>query len=150
MKKQHVVLTDVDREYLTALLGKGKLSAKIYKRALALLELDRGKSYVAVSETIQMSAPTLSKRAKRYKEKGLQEALHDKPRSGRPIEIDGAQRAKVTALACSKAPQGYEKWSLRLLAEKAVALSYCEHISHTGVSKILKKTFSNRISSVRG
>ncbi len=150
MKKQHVVLTDVDREYLEALLKKGELSAKIYKRALALLELDRGKSYVAVSETIQMSAHTLSKRAKLYQANGLQEALHDKPRSGRPIEIDGNQRAKVTALACSKPPQGYAKWSLRLLAEKMVALEYCEHISHTEVATILKKTFSNRTSSVLG
>ena len=143
MKKQHIRLRNVDREFLETLLRKGELSAKIYKRALGLLELDRGQSYTAVSKTLQMSIHTLSKRAKLYQENGLQEALHDKPRSGRPIEIDGNQRAKITALTCSKAPQGYAKWSLRLLAEKVVELSYCDHISHTEVATILKKTNSN-------
>ncbi len=139
MKKQHIHLRKADREFLETLIRKGELSAKIYKRALGLLELDRGKSYTAVSKTIQVSTHTISKRAELYRQNGLQEALHDKPRSGRPIEIDGIQRAKITALACSKAPQGYEKWSLRLLAEKVVELSYSEHISHTQVANILKK-----------
>ena len=70
--------------------------------------------------------------------------LHDKPRSGRPIEIDGGQRAKVTALACSDAPTGHSRWALRLLADKAVELGYCEHLSHTQVKTILKKTPSSR------
>ncbi|MBI1878203.1 MAG: helix-turn-helix domain-containing protein, partial [Chloroflexi bacterium] len=64
----------------------------------------------------------------------------DKPRSGRPIEIDGRQRATITALACSTPPLGYGSWSLRLLADKAVELEYCEHISHSQVGDILKKT----------
>lgn len=140
MKKQHVHLTKADRECLETLLSKGELSVKTYKRALGLLELDRGKSYTAVSKTLQTSIHTLSARAQQYREHGLQEALYDKPRSGRPIEIDGDQRAKITALACSKAPQGYEKWSLRLLAEKVIELSYCEKISHTTVATVLKKT----------
>ena len=139
MKKQHVQLKKEDREFLETLLRKGELSARIYKRALGLLELDRGKSYTAVSKIIQVSTHTLSARAKLYRKHGLQEALHDKPRPGRPIEIDGNQRAKITTLACSKAPKGYEKWSLRLLAEKIVELSYCETISHTSVATILKK-----------
>ena len=65
--------------------------------------------------------------------------------AGRPLEIDGWQRAKITALACSQAPAGYERWTLRLLADKAVELGYCEHISHTEVSTILKKTISSPI-----
>ena len=62
------------------------------------------------------------------------------PRPGRPLEIDGGQRAKVTALACSDAPTGHERWTLRLLADRAVDLNYCEHLSHTQVREILKKT----------
>jgi len=65
--------------------------------------------------------------------------LEAKPRSGRPVEIDGIARAKITALACSDPPEGYGQWSLRLLAEKAVELDYCERISHTEVANILKK-----------
>ena len=139
MKKQHVQLTPVDREYLDVLIRKGKQNAKAYRRALALLELDRGKTYTAVSQTLQVSIPTLSIWAGSYKEKGLK-VLRDKPRPGRPIQIDGEQRAKITALACSEPPEGYARWSLRLLANKAVELGYFEYISHTEVADILKKT----------
>ena len=96
-----------------------------------------------------MSIVTLSKWATKYRETGLA-VLQDQPRSGRPIEIDGAQRAKVTALACSDPPEGYAQWTLRLLADKAVELGYCEHISHTEVATILKKTNSSRTSSAAG
>lgn len=139
MKKQHVQLTAEDREYLETLISKGDLNAKTYRRALGLLELDRGKTYTDVSKTIQVTLPTLSGWVKQYQENGLQ-VLHDQPRSGRPIEIDGGQRAKITALACSPPPEGYAQWSLRLLADRVVELGYCEHISHTEVGEILKKT----------
>ena len=139
MKKQHVQLSDVDRAYLEALISKGELSAKVYRRALGLLELDRGQSYTAVSKVLKVTIPTLSGWAAKYQESGL-EVLQDQPRSGRPIEIAGDQRAKITALACSEPPEGYARWNLRLLADKAVELEYCEHISHAEVRKILKKT----------
>ena len=139
IKKQHVRLRDTDREFLENLISQGKLTAKAYRRALALLELDRGQTYTAVSQTLQVTQTTLSIWAKRYRENGLQ-VLADKPRSGRPIEIDGNQRAKITALACSDPPEGYAEWNLRLLADKAVELGYCESLSHTSVRRILKKT----------
>ena len=139
MKKQHVQLSDVDREYLETLISKGELTAKKYRRALALLELDRGKTYTEVSKTLKATIPTISGWAAKYREKGLV-VLEDQRRSGRPIEIDGHQRAKITALACSEPPAGYAQWSLRLLADKAVELGYCDHISHMKVSEILKKT----------
>ena len=139
MKKQHVELSEVERAYLEALISKGELSAKAYRRALGLLELDRGQSYTAVSKELKVTIPTLSGWAAKYQESGL-EVLHDQPRSGRPIEIVGDQRAKITALACSEPPEGYARWSLRLLADKAIELEYCEHISHTEVNEILKKT----------
>jgi len=138
-KKQHVKLSKADREFLEALISKGELTAKAYRRALGLLELDRGQTYTAVSKTLQVTNTTLSTWAAKYRESRLQ-VLEDKPRLGRPIEIDGKQRAKVTALACSDPPEGYAQWSLRLLADKAVELGYCEHISHTEVGLILKKT----------
>ena len=140
MKKQHIELTNQDRDFLKALINKGELTAKVYKRAVGLLELDRGQTYTAVSKTLNMTLETISAWATKYRQKGLERTLHDQRRSGRPIEIDGNQRAKITALACSEAPEGYEKWSLRLLAEKIVELKYCEHISHTEVATILKKT----------
>ena len=143
MKKQHVQLTETDRNYLENLLKKGSLPVKTHKRALALLELDRGRTFTEVAETVGMVIQTVSRWAKKYKESGL-EFLTDKPRPGRPIKIDGLQRAKITALACSDPPEGYARWSLRLLADKAVELEYVDAISYGEVRNILKKTNSNR------
>jgi len=139
MKKQHIQLTQTDREYLETLISKGKLKAKTYRRALGLLDLDRGKTYTAVAKTLGVALPTLSLWAAQYRERGLS-MLEDQPRPGRPIKISGDQRAKITALACSEPPEGYARWNLRLLADKAVELGYCEEISHTEVASILKKT----------
>ena len=139
MKKQHVQLSEKDRQYLESLLATGELPVKVYRRALALLELDRGKTYTAVAETLNVCNNTVSTWSNNYREQGLL-CLHDRPRSGRPVEIDGEQRAKVTALACSDPPEGHARWSIRLLADKAVELGHCEHISHTKVRQILKKT----------
>ena len=139
MKKQHVKLTKKDRDYLESLLTKGKLPAKIFKRATGLLELDRGKTLQAVAETLGVCYITVAAWRDNYNEQGLKR-LEDAPRSGRPPEIDGKLRAKITALACSEAPEGHARWSLRLLAEKAVELDYCDSISYVQVHKILKKT----------
>lgn len=139
MKKRQVELRPSDRDYLENLLRKGQLGARQFKRATGLLELERGKSMSAVATTLSVSETTVRTWRDRYEQEGLQ-ILHDKPRSGRPIEFDGEQRAKITALACSEAPVGHERWDLRLLADKAVELNYCQSISHTQVAKILKKT----------
>jgi len=139
MNKQHLLLGDDDRSTLERLLSHGSLSVKKFKRATALLELDRGKTLLAVAATLQVTYPTVSTWRDRYTANGLA-CLDDAPRSGRPIEIDGTQRAKITALACSDAPDGYARWSLRLLAEKAVESGLCEHVSHALVADVLKKT----------
>jgi len=149
MKKEHVKLTETDRAFLEALMRKGELKARAYRRALGILELDRGKSLTEVAKTLQVSIASVSNWAKEYRERGLQ-VIQDQPRSGRPIVIDGQQRAKITALACSEPPEGYAQWSLRLLADKAVELGYVEGISHTEVRTILKKTNWNRISNEPG
>ena len=138
MSKRHVELSPTERSELEALLRKGQLKAREFKRATGLLELDRGKTIQAISETLGVARLTVRNWRHRYQQEGLA-MLKDKPRSGRPIEIEGGQRAKVTALACSEAPTGHERWTLRLLADKAVELNYCEYISHTQVGQILQK-----------
>lgn len=139
MIKEHVKLTDVDRDALTVLLAKGSLKAKVFKRATALLELDRGKTLQDVAATLRVNYNTVASWRDNYNEEGLQ-CLADKPRSGRPLVIDGKKRAKITALACSQAPEGHARWGLRLLADKVIELGYCDSISHTQVGNILKKT----------
>jgi len=139
MKKHHVQLNEVDRDTLISLVSKGKQSARAYKRAIALLELDRGKTITAVAKTLGVTPNTVRSWRDNYKQKGLN-CLEDAHRSGRPVEIDGDLRAKITALACTDAPEGHARWHLRLLADKIVELGYCESISHTHVGNILKKT----------
>jgi transposase len=146
MKKEHVNLSETDQTYLQDLIKKGSLPAKTYKRVLALLELNRGRTFTEVAEIVGVTNQTASIWATKYKEVGL-EFLTDKPRSGRPTVFDGVARAKITALACSDAPKGYEKWSLRLLADKAVELDIVEEISYGEVHLILKKTNCNPIGS---
>lgn len=142
MKKEHVTLSEADRTYLQTLLKKGSLPAKTFKRATALLELDRGRTFTEVAAIVGVVIQTVSIWAQKYRDSGL-EFLTDKPRTGRPTVIDGVQRAKITALACSEPPEGYDKWSLRLLADKAVELELVESISYGEVRLILKKTNSS-------
>jgi transposase len=139
MKKQHLTLTDDDRTALETLLWKGTLSARKFKRATALLELDRGKTLQDVAATLGVTYNAVASWRDGYKTTGLN-CLDDAPRSGRPTVIDGAQRAKITALATSDAPEGHSRWSLRLLAEKVVEAGVCEQVSHTFVADVLKKT----------
>ena len=72
--------------------------------------------------------------------KGLQAALTDKPRSGKPSIISGLEKARLTALACADAPAGHARWTLRLLAAEAVEQGLVSRISHKTVGEILKKT----------
>jgi transposase len=139
MNKQHITLSDTDRSTLERLLSGGTLSARKFKRATALLELDRGKTLRQVAATLSVTYPTVAAWRDGYTASGLT-CLADAPRSGRPIEIDGTQRAKITALACSDAPEGHDRWTLRLLAEKVVEAGFCDHLSHTLVGNVLKKT----------
>lgn len=144
MKKQHLKLNEADEKYLTEFISKGQVQARILRRATALLQLNRGSTIQAVAETLQVAHWTVSIWRNNYLASGL-DFLQDKPRVGRPVVIDGEQRAKITALACSATPAGRARWSLRLLADKIVELEFCESISHTEVGKILKKTNFNRI-----
>lgn len=139
MKKQHVKLSEKDKDYLSKLLSKGDLKVKIQKRAIALEMLDKGATYQAVEKVIKTKSGTISSWAKKYKLEGLT-FLEDKPRSGRPKKFDGKVRAEVTAVACSTPPMGYQRWSLRLLSDRIVELEIVDKISHTDVGRILKKT----------
>ena len=139
MKKQHIELTETERQELEELLAKGVLAARALRRATGILALNQGATLEAVAELLGVQNDTVRAWRKRYEAAGIA-GLYDQPRSGRPIKIDGKQRAQVTALACSAAPEGHSDWSLRLLAEKVVELGYCDAISHTQIGNILKKT----------
>jgi hypothetical protein len=81
---------------------------------------------------------------RRYFVDGLPDALYDKPRPGAKPKVDGEVEAHLIALACSDPPEGYTRWTLRLLADQLVALEVVESISHVTVGEVLKKTKSSR------
>jgi transposase len=99
---------------------------------------------------LSVTAHTIRNICARYLEEGLEAAINEKPRPGAPTIFDGKAKAKITALACSEAPGGRGRWTLRLLADKAVELDLVEAISHTDVARILKKMRSSRTWNVNG
>ncbi len=139
MSKQHIPLQERERKELENLLVGGKLPVKSYHRMECLLLLDKGKSLREVSTILCVSYTAVCKWRKLYQKEGLG-FLYDCSRSGRPAVLSGEQRAKMTVLACSECSSGRGRWTLRLLADKAVELGFCAHISHNHVRTVLKKT----------
>lgn len=144
MRKEHLKLTEQEYSYLTNLTTSGELQARKLKRVMSLLWLSEGKTLAEVSRLLGYAYPSVISLKRNYLQIGLQ-CLEEKPRSGRPVVFVGAERAKITALACSQTPDGHAQWSLRLLADKAVELELVESISHAGVRNILKKTNCSHI-----
>ncbi len=150
-KKVHLVkLTSEERKALEALTRKGEVRVRVYKRACILLLADEGFKDTEIVKRIGSSRATVSRIRERYTRKGVHGAVTEQSRSGRPSTFDGEVRAKLTALACSTAPEGRSRWDLRLLADKAVELGYVEDISHETVHNILKKTSSSRTAKGNG
>lgn len=137
---QPVGLTDDELRSLTSLTRRGTAAARVQTRARILMLLHRGRTPDAVASALAVGVATVFNVKRRHLGEGLDSALYDKPRSGKPPRISGAARAKITALACSAAPGGHARWTLRLLADRAVELGLVEAISHNTVKEVLKKT----------
>lgn len=142
---EFIQLTKEERSSLKTLFRSGRRANRQQSRARILVLLDRKVPPHEIAETLSCAVGTVYNVKRRYQSEGLDAALTDKPRSGKPPSIDGSQRAKITALACSPAPEGHSRWTLRLLADRAVRLGFVESISHNAVKQILKKTSSSRI-----
>jgi hypothetical protein len=91
-------------------------------------------------ETLKVARNTVRQVRSRYAREDLDAAINERPRSGSPKKFTGRQRAKITAIACSKPPAGQSRWTLRLIADKVVELKMVDDISHQTVKRILKKT----------
>jgi transposase len=137
---QPIKLRKNELRSLITIIKRGTTRARTQTRARILDLLHRGRHPDEIAALLQVSLQTIFNVKRRYLSEGFEAALFDKARSGRPVRIDGTQRAKITALACSAPPEGYARWSLRLLADKAVELELCEAVSHNAVKEILKKT----------
>ena len=150
-KTYAVALTAAEREQLKDLIAAGTAPARKLTHARILLKADQGPGGPAwvderIAEAVEVSQPTVSRVRKQYVQEGLEAAL-DRRAPTRVYErkLDGAQEARVIALACSAPPPGQARWSLRLLADKLVELEIVADISYQTVRRTLKKTRSRPI-----
>ena len=158
MKPQYrVILTMKERPELEAMTRTVKTDAKRFVRARALLLCDTGEqgpawSVADTAEALGVERRMIEHLKKRFVEGGLSAALERRQREKPPREVifDGAFEAHLIALACSEAPEGRQRWTVRLLAEKAVELNLAPSISPMTVQRILKKTNLSLISGDTG
>ncbi len=138
-KIYNVRLNAEQRSYLTNLLYKGKHSSRKLLRVHILLLSDEGYTEEEIVEIIGTSRDKVHRVRQRFVEGGLNSALEEKSRSGKPPKLDSRGEAELTVIACSKPPEGRSRWTLRLLANKLVELEIVDTISHSCVGNILKK-----------
>jgi transposase len=147
MKKYIVTLDGGERKDLEALTSKGKHKSQKILNALILLACDEGKYQIKrsineeITRVLNISMKKIDRVKKRFVEEGFDVALDG--RKGSRIytkKADGDFEAHLVALSCSEPPDGFARWSLRLLADKVVELDYIDSISHEAIRRMLKKT----------
>jgi len=157
MKKYIVTLTEDERNVLGVLASKGKHKSQKILNALILLGCDEGRHQVKrstneeMSRVLNISMKKIDRVKRRFVEEGFEVALNGKKRSRvYTKKADGDFEAHLVALSCSKPPEGFTRWSLRLLADKVVELNYIDSISHEAVRRVLKKTKSSPGNGMNG
>ena len=147
MNNKEIRLTEEEQEYLRKIVKCGAHPAKEITRARVLLLLDRTgkKEHVRYNRTAEYTGISVqavyNMRDEYLKNKDIDAYLTRKKREVPPVpaKVDGKVEAEIVALACSKHPDGHNRWTLRLLAEKAVELNIIDSISYVRIQQILKK-----------
>lgn len=146
MKKYIVTLTDEERDQLAQLIRAGKAAARKLMHARILLKADSGRGGPSwddarIAESLDVGRATVERVRKQFVEEGLETALvRRRPRRDYERRLDGAGEAHLIALTCSQAPEGRQRWTMQLLADKMVSLGYVDRISRETVRRTLKKT----------
>ncbi len=151
MKKYKVTLTEEERQELTTIVQKGKHRSQKVLNALILMSCDDGEfqrnrlKNEAIADILQISMRKIDRVKKCFIEQGLAVALNGtKGQRVYEKKADGDFEAHLVALSCSNPPEGFTRWSLRLLADKVVELHYVDTISHETIRRVLKKTKLSR------
>jgi transposase len=150
MKKYVVTLTDEERKELGRLVSSGKGAARRLVHARIMLKADSsaagpGWDDAEIAEALDVGTATIERVRRQFVEEGLEAALsRRRPRREYQRKLDGDGEAHLIAVACSQAPEGRKRWTLRLLAERMVALEYADELSYETVRRVLKKTNSSR------
>lgn len=159
MKNQSysIQLTPEEQQKLQHLCSKGKTTARSMRRAQILLWADENRAEgklkdKEIAQRLQIHTNTVHLVRKRFVEQGLQKAIERKKRltPPNPQKVTGELEARIIALSCSEPPEGRSRWTLRLLADKAVELQYIDSLSYDTVNRILKKANLSLISKNAG
>ena len=149
-KKYVVTLSEEERAHLHPLIGSGTAPARSLTHARILLKTNQGEAGPAWSDeliagALEVHPATVARVRQQYSTAGLEAALHRQaPDRVYRRKLDGEQEAHLIALACSAPPEGHQRWTLQLLAERLVALEVVDTVSHETVRQTLKQTTSSR------
>jgi len=155
--RYRVTLTQEERKELETMTRRGKTHARKFIHARALLLCDASADGPAwnvadVATALGVTSRAIEHLKKRFVEDGFEAALERRPSEKPPRDVifDGAFEARLITLACSDAPEGHRRWTVRLLADKAVELRFAESVSHMTVQRVLKKTNLSLTSASTG
>ena len=141
--KYIVELTANEREQLVAIVRRGKTLARRMTRARILLKADQRLTDEQIASVLGIGSATVGRVRQRFVEEGLENALSERSRAPKRRKLSAKQEAHVIAVACSQAPEGRARWTLRLLADRVVELGFTESFSHETVRRLLKKRSSS-------
>ena len=144
VKRYRVTLSAEERERLRAVTRQGKPAARTVRRAQTLLLADEGRTDEAIAAALHSGLSTVARTRQRFVEAGLEAALVDHPRPGAAPKLSPKQQAFTIALACTKPPEGRDRWTMQLLADRLVELEVSPDISDEAIRRLLKKTRSSR------
>ena len=125
-------------------IRRGKRAVREVRRAEILLHAHEGRSNDEIAEILSIDRDTVYRVKKRFKEGGLQRAVHDAPRPGQPVKYSDVMKAEIIALACSSPPDGRKRWSIRLMVDELKKRPSMKGINREVVRIILKKTTLSR------
>jgi transposase len=143
VKRYRVTLAADERDRLEGLSRKRTASVRMVRRAQALLLAADGRTDEVIAEQLRMSVTTLERLRRRFVEEGLEASLRERPRPGARPKLGPKEQAFVVALACTKPPEGRHRWTMQLLADRAVELELVPDISDEAIRRLLKRTRSS-------
>lgn len=115
-----IEVTSKDRKELQKLLGGGVQQVRVVLRAVALLQLAKGVSAPRIAGMVPLTPQAIRKIGHRYDDGGLERALYEKQRPGAEALLEDSEKQRIIAMVCSDPPEGFARWTVRLVAEEAV------------------------------
>jgi len=143
-----IKLSKSEVDDLNKIITKGSHTSQAFRTAYILLNCDKGEfsanteiKNAEICKILKVGERTIDRVKKKFIEEGFESVLERRPSiQNYTKKIDGDIEAKIVTICCSTPPEGFSKWSLRLIADKMVELNYIDYISHVTVGEVLKKT----------